>query len=108
MLNGRTKQLMPHYYQFYEDFIANEERLTIKRAVSGLKIPYLIVHGDADTSVLIDEAYQLHQWYNDSTLYVVDGANHVFGARHPWPHDTMPEHLLEASEQMIKFLGTAL
>ena len=108
VLNGRTKQLMPHYYQFYEDFIANEERLTIKRAVSGLKIPYLIVHGNADTSVSINEAYQLHQWYNESTLYVVDGANHVFGARHPWPHDTMPEHLLEASEQMIKFLGTSL
>ena len=31
--NGRTKQQMPHYFQFFEDFIKNENRLTIKRAV---------------------------------------------------------------------------
>ena len=24
--NGRTKQQMPHYYQFYENFIANESK----------------------------------------------------------------------------------
>ncbi|WP_338062087.1 hypothetical protein [Wocania ichthyoenteri] len=46
VLNGRTKQQMPHYFQFYKDFIANENRLTIKRAVSNLKIPYLIIHGN--------------------------------------------------------------
>ena len=57
ILNGRTKQQMPHYYQFYKDFINNEERLTIKRAVSNLKIPHLIIHGNNDNSVLIDEAY---------------------------------------------------
>ena len=32
VLNGRTKQRMPHYYQFYEDFIKNRARLTIKGA----------------------------------------------------------------------------
>ncbi len=30
VVNGRTKQQMPHYYQFYTDFKANEERLNIK------------------------------------------------------------------------------
>ncbi|WP_435048805.1 alpha/beta hydrolase family protein [Formosa sp. S-31] len=32
VINGRTKQKMPHYYQFYEDFIENQERLNIERA----------------------------------------------------------------------------
>ena len=46
--NARTHQQMPHYFQFFEDFIANENRLTIKRAVENLKIPHLIIHGTND------------------------------------------------------------
>ena len=49
--NGRTKQQMPHYFQFFEDFVKNEEPLTIERAVSNLKIPHLIIHGNGDTCV---------------------------------------------------------
>ena len=56
VVNGRTKQQMPHYYQFYEDFIKNKKRFDVKKAAENLKIPQLIIHGDADTSVLIDEA----------------------------------------------------
>ena len=44
ILNGRTKQKMPHYYSFYEDFIKNEAQLTIQKAVRSLKIPQLIIH----------------------------------------------------------------
>jgi len=40
VINGRTKQQMPHYYQFYEDYIANEKRLTIERATKNIKIPH--------------------------------------------------------------------
>ena len=57
--NGRTKQQMPLYFQFYEDFKKNENRLTIKRAVSNLKIPHLIIHGSGDTAVSIEEAKAL-------------------------------------------------
>ncbi|GGD15559.1 alpha/beta hydrolase family protein [Hyunsoonleella pacifica] len=93
ILNGRTKQQMPHYYQFYEDFIENEERLTIKRAVSNLKTPYLIIHGDADTSVLLDEAHKLHQWYPKSELKIIKGADHVFNTKHPWYDQKMSKTL---------------
>lgn len=105
VLNGRTKQQMPHYYQFYEDFIANEERLTIKRAVSNLKIPYLIIHGDADTSVLIEEAHILHKWNANTTLVIIESANHVFGAHHPWEKSYLSQHLNEAVDKIISFLN---
>ena len=82
--NGRTKQQMPHFYQFYEDFVQNEERLTIKRAVTNLQIPHLILHGDNDISVPVDEAYQLHKWNPESILEIVEGADHVFNTKHPW------------------------
>lgn len=105
VLNGRTKQEMPHFYQFYENFIKNEERLTIKRAVCNLKIPYLILHGTTDTSVLIEEANQLHAWNTTSTLKIIKGANHVFGASHPWHNKPLPNYLNEATLKIIKFLA---
>ncbi|KJD36605.1 alpha/beta hydrolase [Tamlana sedimentorum] len=104
ILNGRTKQKMPHYIQFYEDFIANEERLTIKRAVSKLKIPYLIIHGNDDTSVLIEEAFSLKEWCNHSELKIIDKANHVFGASHPWEKTELPKEFNEVVTLVLDFV----
>jgi uncharacterized protein len=104
IINGRTKQQMPHYYQFYKDFIANEARLTIKRAVSNLKIPHLIIHGNDDTSVSMDEANQLHQWNPKSRLRLIEGANHVFGAHHPWNKTNLPNHLEKVIQETLHFL----
>jgi len=104
VMNGRTKQQMPHFYQFYEDFKANEERLTIRRAVSNLKIPYLIIHGDNDASVLIDEAIQLHTWYKKSKLEIIRGADHVFNTKHPWLEKTISKELKDAIALIIDFI----
>ena len=104
VLNGRTKQQMPHFYQFYEDFKANENRLTIKRAVSNLKIPYLIIHGDADTSVLIDEAHQLHKWNGKSKLEIIENADHVFNTKHPWIEKTISKELKAAIKLIVDFI----
>ncbi|MEN3323664.1 alpha/beta fold hydrolase [Mariniflexile soesokkakense] len=104
IINGRTNQQMPHFYQFYEDFKANEERLTIKRAVSNLNIPHLIIHGNNDTSVLMDEAENIHLWNSNSELQIIDGANHVFGANHPWKKEYLPSHLKEVVKKCLTFL----
>lgn len=104
IINGRTKQQMPHFYQFYEDFIKNENRLNIKRAVSSLKIPHLIIHGDGDTSVFIDEAENLHKWNPNSQLTIIKDANHVFGASHPWDKNELPNHLQDAIKSSVSFL----
>ncbi|KAB1066591.1 alpha/beta fold hydrolase [Tamlana haliotis] len=102
--NGRTKQQMPHFYQFYKDFKAHETRLNIKRAVSNLNKPLLIIHGDEDTSVLIEEAKNLQKWKPDSHLKIIEGANHVFGASHPWNESKMPKQLKEVVDTTVKFL----
>ena len=83
VLNGRTKQNMPHFYQFYEDFIQHKERLDIKKATENLKIPHLIIHGDDDTSVLISEAESLKKWNPNSQFEIIENANHVFNVSHP-------------------------
>ena len=95
---------MPHYYQFYTDFIKNENRLSIKRAVSNLKIPHLIIHGNADTSISVEEAKSLHSWNPNSQLEIIDGASHVFGAHQPWTDDGLPKHLEIVINKVILFL----
>ena len=60
--NGRTKQLMPHFFQFYLDFKKNENKYNIKSAVSKINIPYLVIHGDNDKAVDVNEAFDLASW----------------------------------------------
>lgn len=102
--NGRTKQQMPHDWQFYEDFIANEKRLTIKRAAQKLNKPLLIIHGDQDTSVTLEEGKALHGWNSKSKLHIIPDANHVFGASHPWKKEVLPIHLKEVVKASCTFL----
>jgi pimeloyl-ACP methyl ester carboxylesterase len=102
--NGRTKQQMPHYWQFFEDFMANEERLTIKRAVNNLSIPLLIIHGEADSTVLLKEAKALYNWNSNSEISLINGADHVFGASHPWNKEHMSKDLQTVVDKSISFL----
>ncbi|MDY7394782.1 prolyl oligopeptidase family serine peptidase [Aureibaculum sp. 2210JD6-5] len=102
--NSRTKQQMPHYYQFYENFVANKDRLYIKTAVKNLKIPYLIIHGTDDETVLLNEAKNLHSWCKTSQLHVVENANHTFGGKHPWEENKLPHHLFEIVERSNVFV----
>ncbi|MFC0603542.1 alpha/beta hydrolase family protein [Winogradskyella pulchriflava] len=104
VLNGRTKQQMPHYYQFYEDFVANKERLHIESAEKRLKIPHLIIHGDNDTSVKIKEAYTLHRWNPNSHLKIIESADHVFNIRHPWIKETLTPELNNVISSIIEFI----
>jgi len=101
--NGRTKQQMPHYFQFYTSFIDNENRLTIKKAVKNIKVPHLIIHGTKDPTVSVKEAKEIHSWNDKSELFLVEDANHVFGAKHPWETEILPHHLLEIVEKSMQF-----
>ncbi|GAA0872612.1 alpha/beta hydrolase [Gangjinia marincola] len=103
--NGRTKQQMPHKYQFYTDFIEHEERLTISRAAKKLKIPYLIIHGTNDPTVSFSSAEKIHEWAKNSELYPIENANHVFGSSHPWHKKSLPDHLNQAIQASLKFLN---
>lgn len=104
VINGRTKQQMPHFYQYYEDFKQNENRLNIQKAVQNLKIPHLVLHGTQDESVPVSEALLLHRWNTQSQLVLIDDTNHTFGVSHPHLLDTLPEKMNEVVSATIKFL----
>lgn len=102
--NGRTKQQMPHFYQFYKNFIANKDRLNIKNACTKITIPQLIIHGDADTSVLVTEAENIHKWNSKSQLQIIKNADHVFNVKHPWETNQLSKELDETIQVIIDFL----
>lgn len=102
--NGRTHQDMPHFYQFYEDFVENEQRLNIQKATQQLAVPYLIIHGDKDTSVKIKEAENLHSWNKNSQFEIIKNADHVFNVFHPWKSAEISKELKEVIRLSIDFL----
>lgn len=102
--NSRTKQMLPHNFQFYTDFKENEDRFSIKRAVQNLKIPQLIVHGSEDQTVSAKEAKTIHSWNTQSELVIIEEADHVFNAKHPWDENSLPQKLKSVVEKTIHFL----
>ena len=103
--NSRTNQQMPLYYQFYQNFELNIERLCIQTAVRKLKIPQLIIHGTADTTVLSLEAENIHTWNPTSELYLLKGANHTFESKHPWEETLLPSLLQSVVHKSIVFVN---
>ena len=102
--NGRTKQNMPMYFQFYENCIANANRLNIQNAVVKMNIPHLIVHGSEDPTVLLAEAERMKSWNSNTHLHVIEGANHVLGGFHPYDLANFPKDLQEAIDVTVSFL----
>jgi len=108
VLNGRTKQNMPLYYQIYEDFLLNKELLDISRTMKEFSKPVLIIHGDADPAVPVFAAEVIHAWNPKSKLHIIEGANHVFGGSHPYQSPILPEHTKELVSESIHFIKEQL
>ena len=102
--NGRTKQQMPHYFQFFEDFKNNEHRFDVERSMEMAKAHVLIIHGTNDESVNVKNAEHLHILNPNSELDFIENANHTFGAKEPWEDDTLPKGLNEVVEKSIEFI----
>lgn len=104
VINSRTKQQMPHYYQYYQDFKLNENRLNIKKAVEKLMIPYLIIHGTNDESVSVNEAYLLNKWNSLSKLVLIKNTNHTFEAFHPYTKSELTNEMASVVKDSVRFL----
>ena len=68
-VNSRTKVAMPLYYQFYDNYLKNQNHLDTITAAHRLKKPWFIAHGTADEAVSDQAAKDLHAWSNDCLLY---------------------------------------
>jgi len=105
-LNTRTNQQMPLNLTLLEDLEHNSEKLDITNSAKGVKQPWLIIHGDADQGVPLEQAYELHRQNQKSVLKVIKDGDHVFGGRHPWKEPSLPPKLKEVCEETAAFLSS--
>ena len=105
ILNGRTKQNMPLYWQLYEDFQSNAARLDVETAARRLEVPVLIAHGTNDPAVPVSDAKNLNKWCKNARLLLIENANHVFGARHPFVNDELPPDAAQLVSESIRFFN---
>ena len=80
-----------------DDLKNNPGRLDILAKAEKIEQPWLIVHGDEDTTVPLSHAEDLHEANQYSELIVIKGADHTFNATQPYTKDSLPKQLLEFS-----------
>ncbi len=102
--NARTGQQMPLYWQLYQNYLDNQERLSIPGAVRALQIPFLIVHGTADSTVPYQNALEMREWNPAACLVTIVDGDHTFGGRHPWEAEELPPDTQKAVQETIGFL----
>ena len=79
-----------------------QTKLNIEAAAAKIKVPWLIVHGTADETVPSSEAERLHALsLGVSTLRLIKGADHGFGAKHPLTE--IPPVLEKVVLETVKF-----
>jgi len=106
VLNGRTGQQMPLYWQFFEDYHKNKAFLHIPTAIRNLHKPLLAVHGTADTVVSPHNPLEMKSLLLKVETHLFSGADHTFGGRHPWMGHTLPPDMDEAIKITTHFLRT--
>ena len=108
VLNTRTGQQLPMYYQLVEDYEHNAQRLHIRAAAARLKQPWLIVHGAEDESVNVQEAHALKAAAPAARLEILEGVNHSFGGQHPYLQAELPQAARTAADLTISFFREQL
>ena len=101
--NSRTNQQMPLKSTLLDDLDAHPARLNIAEKASAIKQPWLIVHGDADTSVPVSHAEELKAAQPNAELVIIPNADHTFNSKHPYDQDTLPAALEEFCQMAMEF-----
>lgn len=102
--NARTKEKMPLNSTLLEDFNKHKEDFDISAAAKRIRIPWLILHGDNDINVKFSVAQELAQKQLKAKIQKIEGANHVYGASHPYTNNELPVHLQDLAKKTLEFL----
>jgi dienelactone hydrolase len=83
--NKMARHMMSLSISFLKDIQENKNKLDIMKAASKLKIPVLVIHGELDESVPVDEAHTIYSQLKTESkdIMIIEGANHSFGISHP-------------------------
>lgn len=102
ILNGRTNQNMPLYFQFPINTLAIQKRLKLVDLLKKDERDFLIVHGREDETIPFSETDVVNN-LNHVEVMALEGANHTFGAKHPYLDSDLPEPTIRALNHIIEF-----
>ncbi len=106
VLNFRTKQWMKINVSLLQDIETNRENtLNIEKAVSELKKPLLIIHGEQDITVPVAEAKKLYEWSDKSysEIFILPSTGHTFNVVHPFEGSNEKfESVLNKTNEFLK------
>ena len=104
ILNSRTKQQLKQNIAFWEDFNIHATELSIENSCVKNFTPALVIHGNNDESVAIEEGKNIADWLG-CKLIEIAGANHTFGATQPWKQNELPENLKVVCDYILEFIA---
>ena len=104
LMNGRTNQNMPLYYTLAQDYIDNISRFELSKIISEIKQPYLVIHAEKDETVKLSEAEELAKKGMNTTLEIINEADHSFGGKHPFVGSILPIYSQEVVRLVDRFL----
>lgn len=103
--DNRSRVPLELDYAYYEDIYRNRGQFDLKNRASQLRIPHLMVHGERDAAVTLNETKELLKVprFEDTKLEVIEGCGHAFGVTHPMQTSTAAlERALSLTEQWFK------
>jgi fermentation-respiration switch protein FrsA (DUF1100 family) len=107
VVNLRTGQKLPIGVAMLDDVERHRDRLDPLRAAAARQAPWLIVHGDADATVPLREGEALAAAARPPSSFVrVAGADHGFGAVHPFagPNPRLAQALEATQRWLLRYL----
>jgi len=107
VLNGRTQQKMPLYYQLVENTQKIKDRLDIRNLLKSDKRKMLFIQGGKDEAVPVSEINLVKNLPN-CIVSIIEDANHVFGASHPYASSDLPDDLQNALNQISNFFESLM
>jgi uncharacterized protein len=87
VLNTRTNQIMRLNVSLLEDIEQNKnDLLNLEKAAQNLNKPLLVIHGEQDLSVKIEEGEQIYNWSNKelTEFNKIKATGHTFDIVHPF------------------------
>ena len=81
--------------QLSTTFFADAEEYNLSETIKNLQAPLMVVHGDRDEIVSVEDAYLAREWNPiNTTLAIIPDADHMFGNH---------EHRLKISKLVVKW-----
>ncbi len=108
VVNTRTGQVLPLRTDILDELDRDVAgRLDMARAAARIRSPWLIIHGEADESVPVEEGEALFEASGrKAEIRLIRDGGHTFGARHPWQGST-PE-LDQAMDATVEWFSRYL